>query len=266
MGTALLSRVAGIIFTPSNFLILLLVLGLVLQWTRYRRSGKGLVIAVTVLFLLIFFLPLDEWLGAPLENRFPRPPWPAHVDGIIVLGGGENPAVFAARGAPGFNPSEGRLVASAELARRYPNAKLIFSGGAAPLTLGQTSEAHVARVIYQQMGMPPSRLILERRSRNTWENFVYSKAIANPKPGETWLVVTSAMHMPRAMGIAARLHWRMLPWPSDYLTTGKEKGMDWNSSVAARLDTIEFAVHEWAGLAAYRLMGRLGDTSSRSAP
>ena len=74
------------------------------------------------------------------------------------------------------------------------------------------------------------------------------------------------MHMPRAMGIAARLHWHVLPWPSDYLTTGKKEGMDWNSSLASRLATIEFAVHEWAGLTAYRLMGRLGDSSSQSVP
>ncbi len=266
MDPALLSRIAGIVFTPSDFLLLLLVLGVVLQWTRYRRTGKALVIAAVAVFLVIVAFPVDEWLGAPLEGRFPRPPWPAHVDGMIVLGGGENGAVFAARGVPGFTPGESRMVAAAELVRRYPEAKLVFSGGMAPLERGPMSEGKVAGVILQQMGVPPSRLILENRSRNTWENFIYTKAIARPQPGETWLVVTSAMHMPRAMGIAARLHWHVLPWPSDYLTTGKKEGMDWNSSLASRLATIEFAVHEWAGLTAYRLMGRLGDSSSQSVP
>jgi uncharacterized SAM-binding protein YcdF (DUF218 family) len=259
MDLALLSRIAGIIFTPSNFFLLLLVLGVLLQWTGWRRLGKGLLAAITIALLLIFFLPIDDWLAAPLENCFPRPPMPGHVDGIIVLAGGENGAILAARGVPGFNPAEGRLVAGAELAERYPHARLIFSGGMAPLEKGQMSEARVARAIFAQMGVPPSRLILEDRSRNTWENFVYSKKIARPQPGETWLVVTSAMHMPRAMGIAARLGWHVLPWPSDYLTSGKAEGMDWNSSLAGRLNTIEFAIHEWAGLATYRMMGRLGD-------
>lgn len=261
MDLAFLSRLAGIVTTPSNVLLLLLVLGLVLEWTRYRRLGRGLVITVAAVLLLIFFFPVDDWLTTPLENRFPRGPWPAHVDGVIVLGGGEDAAIFAARGVTGFNPAEGRLVAGAELTRRYPRARLIFSGGTAPLERGPMSEAGVARAIFQQMGVPPSRLILENRASNTWENFVYSKAIAQPKADETWLVVTSAAHMPRAMGIAAKLHWRVRPWPSDYLTTGKMNGVDWNSSVAARLTTIEFAVHEWIGLAAYRLLGRLGDTA-----
>jgi uncharacterized SAM-binding protein YcdF (DUF218 family) len=151
-------------------------------------------------------------------------------------------------------------MAAAELARRYPHAQVIFSSGMAPLAKGEMTEADVARALFAQLGVPASRLTLESRSRNTWENFVYSKNLVHPEPGETWLLVTSAVHMPRAMGIAAKLHWRVLPWPSDYLTTGKPDGIDWNSSLASHLETIELAVHEWAGLAAYWLMGRLGDT------
>jgi uncharacterized SAM-binding protein YcdF (DUF218 family) len=187
MDLALLSRIIGIIFTPSDFLLLLLILGVVLRWTRYHRWASRLVIGVTVCLLLIFLLPIDEWLAAPLENRFPRPAWPAHVDGMIVLGGGEDGVIFAARGIPAPDRAEGRLVAAAELSRRYPDAKLIFSGGLAPLSPKTMSEAPVARAILQQMGVPPSRIILESRARNTWENFVYSKELAKPRPGETWL-------------------------------------------------------------------------------
>ena len=260
MDLAFLSRIVGIIFIPSDFLAVLLVLGVVLQWTRWRGLGKGLMIAVAAALLLVYFLPVDDWLGIPLENRFPRPAAPAHLDGAIILGGGESAAIFEARGVPGYNPAEGRLVAGAELARRYPDARIIYSGGWAPFEKSKMPEASVARAIFAQMDIPPSRLILENRSRNTWENFVYSKKLARPRSGETWLVVTSATHMPRAMGIAAKLHWHVLPWPSDYLTTGKPKGVDWNSSIAGRLDKIDTATHEWAGLAAYWLMGRLGDT------
>ena len=136
MDLAILSRIAGIIFTPSDFFLLLLILGALLQGTRWRGLGKGLVIAVTLSFLLVFFLPLDNWLATPLENRFHRPPWPAHVDGMIVLGGGENGAVLAARGVMGPSAGESRLMAAAELARRYPHARLIFSGGMEPLAKG----------------------------------------------------------------------------------------------------------------------------------
>ena len=138
MDLAILSRIAGIIFTPSDFFLLLLILGVLLQGTRWRRMGKGLVIAVALSFLLVFFLPLDNWLATPLENRFHRPPWPAHVDGMIVLGGGENGAVFAARGVMGPSAGESRLMAAAELARRYPHAKLIFSGNGCPCAAWQS--------------------------------------------------------------------------------------------------------------------------------
>jgi uncharacterized SAM-binding protein YcdF (DUF218 family) len=243
MDLASFSRLAAIIFTPSNFLPLLLVMGVVLQWTAWRRLGMRLVIAVAAAFLLVYFLPIDEWVRAPLEDQFTRPAWPAHVDGVIVLAGGQS-----------------RLVAGAELARRYPEARLIYSGGVAPFERPETAEARVAPAAFEQMGVERSRLIMETRSRNTWESFVYSKKLAQPQPDETWLVVTSAVHMPRAMGIAARLHWHVLPWPSGFVPV-KAKGMAWDSSIADRLVQIEGGAHEWAGLAAYRLMGRLGETA-----
>ena len=106
---------------------------------------------------------------------------------------------------------------------------------------------------------------MENHARNTWENFLYSRQLAKPKPGETWLVVTSAIHMPRAMGIAARLHWHVLPWPADYLTAGKKGTKDWNASLASHLIELDSVVHEWAGLAAYWLMGRIGTGENASA-
>src|SRR5580700_7289763 len=90
MDLAIFSRISGVVFTLSNFLPLLLILGVLLQWTAWRRLSKGLVIAVAASFLLIYFLPVDEWVRAPLENQFSRPPWPAHVDGVIVLAGGQD--------------------------------------------------------------------------------------------------------------------------------------------------------------------------------
>ena len=263
MDFATLSRWASVLFTPSNFLWLLLVLGVLLLPTRRKRLGYALVLGATMIFGAVFFLPFDRWLTEPLENQFPRPPWPAHVDGIVVLSGGENGAVFSARGVQAPDPGEGRLIASAELARRYPEAKLIYSGGIAPLEKGRLAEADVARAIYAEMGIPPSRVIAERRSRNTWENFLYSKEIANPKAGETWILVTSAKHMPRAMGVASKLRWKVVPWAADYSTTGRpETGDSWNDSLAARLWGLENIMHEWAGLAVYRLTGRWAPTAS----
>src|ERR1043166_8095893 len=123
------------------------MLGVVLLPTRRKRLGYMLVLAVAVVLTAIFFLPFGRWLTEPLENQFPRPPWPSRVDGIVVLGSGENGAVFAARGVEAPDPGEGRLVASFELARRYPQAKLVFSGGTASLEKSPLAEADVARAI-----------------------------------------------------------------------------------------------------------------------
>src|ERR1700722_8287099 len=133
MDFAPVTRWAAVLFTPSDFLWLLLALGLLLQLTRRKKLGWALVIGVTSFLVLMLIFPLDRWLAEPLENQFPRPSWPAHVDGIVVLGGGENGAVFSARGVQAPDPAEGRLIAGADLARRYPDAKLIFSGGSPAL-------------------------------------------------------------------------------------------------------------------------------------
>src|ERR1700677_4243471 len=259
MDLALLSRIAGIIFTPSNFFLLLLILGVLLQGTRWRRLGKGLVIAVALSFLLVFFLPLDNWLATPLENRFHRPPWPAHVDGMIVLGGGENGAVFAARGAMGPSAGESRLIAAAELARRYPHARLIFSGGMEPLAKGEMSEADVARAIFAQLGVPPSRLTLESRSRNTWENFLLQRT----RPAATRRNMAAGdlghTHAPRHGNRGQTSLARAAP-ALGLFHHGRPGGIRWNSSLTSHLGTIELAVHEWEALPAYWLMGRLGDT------
>lgn len=261
MDFAHFSRLLSVLFTPSDFLWLLLVVGILLQWTRRKRLGKGLVIAVAVVLGFVLFLPIDRWLAAPLENALPRHPLPSQVDGILVLGGGEDGEIFAARHVQAPDPAEGRLIASAELARRYPHAKLIFSGGMAAYAKGALPEASVARAIYAQMGLPPDRMIAENRSRNTWENFLYSKELARPRPGQIWVVVTSAVHMPRAMGIAAKLHWHVLPWPADYMSTGRAEGESWSDSLGSKLDHLESVVHEWAGLAVYRLTGRWASTA-----
>jgi uncharacterized SAM-binding protein YcdF (DUF218 family) len=104
------------------------------------------------------------------------------------------------------------------------------------------------------MGLDPKRLILEPRSRNTDENIRFSKAMVKPKTGETWLLVTSAVHMPRSMAIARKNDWPMVAWSSDYITGPEIGGMDFN--IGANLAMTDFAVHEAAGVLAYRLAGK----------
>jgi uncharacterized SAM-binding protein YcdF (DUF218 family) len=108
-----------------------------------------------------------------------------------------------------------------------------------------------AKFIFEQMGLAPARLTFEDQSRNTWENIAFSKKIVQPRPGEVWLLATSAIHMPRAILATKKLHWNMIAWPTDYLTAPNGAGSGFD--VPGNLLRFDDAFHEWLGLFAYWL-------------
>ncbi|TIT46564.1 MAG: YdcF family protein, partial [Mesorhizobium sp.] len=128
------------------------------------------------------------------EERFPKPPLPEKVDGIVVLGGGFEGAINLVRGGHELNSSGDRMVETAILARRFPQAKVVVSGGNGSLFFDGEGDADTAPRLLEALGVPADRLILEDKSRNTYENAVFSRELVKPKPGETWLLVTSAFH------------------------------------------------------------------------
>jgi uncharacterized SAM-binding protein YcdF (DUF218 family) len=250
------SRIAGLVAAPSNLAILLLLLGLALQATRLRRTGSAVILAVAFSALAVAVLPVSQWLAKPLEDRFPRPAgWPDCVDGILVLSSGEQPALSGARGLPIYLENQGAIVAAVELARRYPKALLVFAGGSgAPFGPGRPA-ADVARQMFDGLGLDPGRIVYEQQSRNTSENLVLARQLAQPQAGETWLLVAAAMHMPRAMGIAEHIGWPMIAWPTDYRTLGPGKPAFVRFTFSRALLELDDAMHEWLGLVDYRWRG-----------
>jgi uncharacterized SAM-binding protein YcdF (DUF218 family) len=246
----ILSKLFWLVFAPGNLLLWPPLATAVLLWFRRIRLARRAAIASVALIVVIGVVPLGTIALRPLENRFPRPAWPAQVDGILVLGGGLDAATFASRGVVGHPNAEPRLVAAFELARRHPNARVIFSGGSGEI-LGGDGESPVAKYIFAQLGLAPARLVLEDQSRNTWENIVFSQRIAKPRKGQVWVLATSASHLPRAMGVAARLKWEMVPWPTDYVTR-RSGGGNW-FDLPGNAMLADMALHEWLGLAVYRL-------------
>ncbi len=180
-----LSKLLGILIIPSNFVVEIGLLGIVLLLTRLRRLASWLIVTSVVLTALAGFSPLGNVLILPLEQRFP--PWdPSRgaPDGIIVLGGSILPEIAATRGDDsGLNEAAERITAAAELARKYPNARIIFSGGNASLFANAPAEAAVAFRQLVALGVAPDRITAEDQSRNTVENAVFSRLIAQPKPG-----------------------------------------------------------------------------------
>jgi uncharacterized SAM-binding protein YcdF (DUF218 family) len=242
------------IANPGNVLLALLCLGVVALFAGRRRLGGALVAAVALLELAVTLLPVGSWLLLPLENRFPIPTLPAHVDGIVVLGGSIDPVISAARHQPILTDSAERLFAFVALARRYPDAKLLFTGGSAALVDTTDREADVARAVLGALGLDLERVAFERESRNTYENAIDSKRMADPKPGETWVLITSAYHMPRAVGCFRAQGWPVTPYPVDYGTApgGNPPAL----TLLGGLDEVHWALREWIGLAFYALSGR----------
>ncbi len=201
-------------------------------------------------------LPLHIWVQMPLEDRFPRPAEaPARVDGIVVLGGAVEQDLTEARGIPALNGAAERMTEPVVLMRRYPEARLVFTGGQGALLHGGLTEADVAREFWAGMGVPPERMLFETAARNTHENAVLTRALAGPRPGETWLLITSASHMPRSVGVFRRAGWRVVPWPVNY-RTGHGLNVWYNASLPVRLGEFEWGTREWIGMVAYRLLGR----------
>jgi uncharacterized SAM-binding protein YcdF (DUF218 family) len=253
-----LSKTLGVLLLPTNLLIVLAVIGALLTATRFALIGRRVVITASVLLAIAAFSPLGNLLLYPLENRFPQ--WSAAQgapDGIVVLGGPIDPDLSVAHNAPVIRAAPDRIVAAAALALKYPNAKIVFSGGSASLISNEAREADYAAAVFESLGVDKARLIMDRASRNTYENAQFSRQLAAPKPGERWLLVTSAFHMPRAVGLFRKVGFAVEPCPVDW-----HVGRDTADIIAFTqfstdgLVRTDIAVREWLGLIAYRLAGR----------
>lgn len=252
-----LSKFFWAVAQSLNLAIILLLAALLAALFRWRRlSATG-----TILAFLI--LAISAWTSAgalmlnPLEERFQRPQPPAVIDGIVVLGGGFEGAINLARGGYELNKAGDRFVEAAVLARRYPDAKIVISGGLGSVLLDGEEDATTAARLLTALGVAPERLILEGKSRDTYENALFTKELVAPKPGERWLLVTSAFHMPRSMALFEKAGFAVIPWPVDYRTSGKEGVGFFTDNTADSLQNTTLAIREWIGLIAYWLSGRI---------
>jgi uncharacterized SAM-binding protein YcdF (DUF218 family) len=257
----LLSKTLGIMLLPTNLLIGIGLVGAILLATRSELIGRKLMTVSIALLAICGFSPLGNLVLYPLESRFP--PWdPARgaPDGIVVLGGSIDPDLSAAHGVTVFSGSVDRIIAAAALAHRYPKARLVFSGGNANLVSSDAAkEADYAMAVFESLGISKERLIMERRSRNTQENAEFSKAIAAPKSGERWLLVTSAFHMPRAVGLFRKAGFAVEPYPVDWRTGGRTDLLTFSNLAVDGLERTDLGMREWMGLIAYWATGKIDD-------
>jgi len=251
-----LSKKLWVILSPDNLFLILFLSSLLLLKLKYIRTGLTLftLLGIGLLFLSIF--SVGEWMLYPLESRYPtNPQLPAKVDGIIVLGGSIISKTSQEWGQLETNQYHERLSSFLELARVYPQAKLVFSGGNASLDSDNPTEAEFARTHFLRMGIDERRLWIENRARNTAENASLTKLLMKPQPDQNWLLITTAYHMPRSIGVFCKQGWKVIPYPVDHHTL-PSKLYNPGFSLLGNAGSLVSATHEWMGLLAYYLSGK----------
>jgi len=251
----ILSKLAWAVQRPSVLPLLLSWLGIGLIWARRPAWGYRLMVSGLGCYTLILLLPLNALALLPLEDRFSRPAEPSRVDGIIVLSGAIEPDLSDDRGIVSLDAAAERMTETVALALRHPQARVVFTGGNGDIMPGGATEAAWARPLFLALGIDPARLTFESESRNTYENALSTWRMVQPAAAEHWLLVTSASHMPRAVGVFRHIGWNVTAWPVAYysghsLRTWMAQTMD------ERLGSLDAAAHEWLGLLVYRLLDR----------
>ena len=252
------SKLFWMIAPPISLLIVASLLGALFCRGRFGRTAQAVSVAASALLLIGATTPVGLALIAPLENRFPSPPSDmAAPYGIIVLGGAMQGDASAARGQAVFDEGE-RVIQAVLLARRYPKARIVYTAGAASIIPRSSTEADEARKLMVDLGVDPGRIVLEERSRNTDENARFTAAMVHPTPAQRWLLVTSAFHMARSMGVFEKAGFMVTAYPVAFRTLGLgPEGLGCCQSPGKNLQVLEIALREWIGLVAYRATGRI---------
>ncbi|MBU0858693.1 MAG: YdcF family protein, partial [Alphaproteobacteria bacterium] len=212
------------------------------------------------LLLVLGVLPLGHNILVKLEQHIQPPAtMPADIGGILVLGGSLDTGVSGARNMPALNGAADRVLAGVTLAQRYPEAVLVFSGGNNNLSGGGAPETLYVHQLLNDIGYDTRSVFFEDESRNTHENIVFTRKLLMPQPEETWILVTSAWHMPRAAAVMHSMGWpgKVLFWPVDYRTDGVARAWPPAFDVADNMDKTALALHEGIGWLTYRLTGRI---------
>jgi uncharacterized SAM-binding protein YcdF (DUF218 family) len=254
----LLSKIVGLFVLPSTLLFATFLLGALLAATAWRRLALSLVVVALSAILVFGLLPVSDLILQPLENRFPRPAPsfdPASAAGIIVLGGVLDGAGLSRGEVGGLNEAAERVTEAVVLARRYPGLRIIFSGGSGGW-IEFPPEAELIKDVLVALGLDEARLTLESQSRSTHENAVLTAQLLQPRPEQTWLLMTSAAHIPRSVGSFRKAGFKVVAWPVDYRTGQDVSLMSLNRSFLEGLVVLDNAAHEYLGLLGYYLTGR----------
>lgn len=252
----ILSKTVWTLLKPETWIVLAVLAAFICVWCGWRRSALALLAVLLGSLVSLAIWPLGGLIIRPLEARFPvAPDLPVPPAAILVLGGAEQAHLTQMHGIPATGPAGERFMAAITLARRYPDAAVAFTGGTGWFVEGSMSGAQVARQIFADAGIDEARFILEGRSRTTWQNAVMTLPLMDDIGPGPIVLVTSAFHMPRSVGVFCAAKWdNLVAWPVDHRDAGVSQHWGWR--LAENLDTLNIAAKEWVGVVAYSLTGR----------
>lgn len=251
-----LSKLVWGLLSPVSLMVWCLLLITLLLWLNYVKAARRLLTLLSLLAFIVMAYPVSDWLMYPLETRFERPAdLPDSIDGIIVLGGAEDLKLSTSWQTPQVGESAERILAAAKLSRELSDIPLIYTGGSNLVQMPELDrEGRMSLALLRQAGIEPSQVMMESRARNTYENFVMIKPMLPDSDGR-YLLVTSAFHMPRAVGIARKQQVNVIPYPVDYRSSIPSQRY-WDFDLFAHLQVLETGWHEWLGLTAYFVTGK----------
>ncbi len=256
-----LAKILWFFLQPSSLMLLALIAGALLAGTAWRRLSRWLLFGGVAAIVVCGLLPVGDLLIRPLEDRFPRPTLEGEggsIAGIIVLGGSEELGLEDREVLASLNGAAERyieavvLVAAVRQSARGVRGRFSHGRGKSPAG-GRDSAAG----LFEALGVERERVTLESTSRDTYENAMFSARLVQPRPEQRWLLVTSASHMPRAMGCFRRAGFNVVAWPVDYHTPRRLSFSGFNRSIPEGLSNLDGIAHEYVGLLMYYVTGRI---------
>lgn len=255
-----MSKLGWLLIQPVSAVFVAFVLALLFLWCGRLVLARRFLLGVLVAYGLMLFSNVGQLLLLPLENRYQVPSFPNADDvaGIIVLGGGFDGRVTRARGGYALGEAGDRFTEAVALALRYPEAPIIISGGDASFIGTTEGDAAIAPRFFSSMGIDAGRILLEDKSRNTYENAIMTAGLINRlKLGDgRWILITSAFHMTRTMESFATTSLNIVPWPVDFRTAGDENLVVGRDDPLRAVSEFNLAVREWIGIAIYRFTNK----------
>ena len=253
----ILSKTLSIFLEPLIIPYIFFAVGIIARWRRSRWVARISFTCAVILPLIYGILPFSSLPLQFLENRIARGEvGTKKIDGIIVLGGFTGNGMIAkSHNQYGLNGSAERFTAAVALVHQMPKTPILFSGFSGALVPRGWRESDNIRDLIHQLGGLNTDVLYEENSRNTYENAINSRQIFVVEPGTNWILITSASHMPRAMGSFAAAGWTgIIPYPVDYQTPKTGYTDLWNMN--GGISIVRRSLHEYLGLLAYYLSGR----------